>query len=380
MLMRVKVVLTSLLALVVLTSATGRAAAPESTDEWVSIVRESLREQLNAIDSIECSLLSTRSPVDEAYLEQQIRIALSGEKVYIAWLTLLTDRRPQDAGEHAWDGQIAYWRSVDSVSWSPARENAISMFQGYTPWNIALGSVALALQLELPLAQPMIATDRIVSAQRLASGEIEIVFRSMQPGLEDHTVTTIHASDKGYWPVRSEYKSPHGNTSAEITLHAFERDGRTFWLPSKRVLHWQRLDQGEHIPSVETVEVDLATLRINQPVPDERFVLEPWPTQSIWDSRGARPGVDLCLLNRPIHPPAQPDAAIDIAEVGFPWETLPLERMRRPNAWREILERRASRPQAAPGDRLFLLVRPGSESEGLGRRDTSLAATQMTVA
>jgi hypothetical protein len=60
--------------------------------------------------------------------------------------------------------------------------------------------------------------------------------------------------------------------------------------------------------SLTTCVVDKASLKVNQPIPPERFVLTPWPCEEVHD-------VDA----KTVTPPADPNWS-PVGRVSFPWD------------------------------------------------------------
>jgi hypothetical protein len=134
---------------------------------------------------------------------------------------------------------------------------------------------------------------------------IELVFDA--PWM-DGVLTVYHARDFGYWPVGARAVKRDGTVTYELSDVEFAEymsEGNRLFFP---VCLTQKTGPGG--PQFNTIvfQVDRKSLKINEPIPDSKFVLAPWPNEMVGD-------LDTGEVQKPVDPKWVPDS-----RVGFPFD------------------------------------------------------------
>jgi hypothetical protein len=231
------------------------------------------------------------------------RYAASGDKQYHAAL-----RDTRGGGiimprEVAWDGQRAYVRQLygtldvsnDQSNWRKSNP---------TPDEAVAGGfeVAAGLKKREGYSYVLVSSDEVEIDGRLCT---RFVFREKS---RNWTLTTTHAQDVGYWPILEELKEADGFVSDEISgVKYANRDatGATVYFPLAATIVARK---SETQTNVFKYEVHPETLKINAPIDDSRFVLNPWPSEKVRN------------LDTKRTTPARDAAWKPAGQVGFPFD------------------------------------------------------------
>lgn len=257
------------------------AAEPASTGEdLLRLVKVLYGESRQAVRSVEYDYtFNLNGGVRRA------RYARDGERVYSAgvWTSGEAFSMP---GESAWDGQHVRerWtpgqmnRSVDKSRFkesTPSPEQELFLYPQY-----ALGFAKFARgKFEFTRAR------YVEDVKHGTCVELEFDVAAAKG-----TLLCRHARRYGYAPVywRFTFKDgPQREGSEEMSAErfaTFESDGNEMYFPvTISCVNGGTSPDGTPISSRRHYQVDEPTLKVNQPIPRSRFVLQPWPNEDVFD-------------------------------------------------------------------------------------------------
>jgi hypothetical protein len=308
------------LALAVL-SCGGAAVAdvdqPTAEDaDQLRLVKTLYGESLKAIKTIEFEYTS--------HFGENVRMARyarDGDRVYTSGIYVLPDGSLGMPHESAWDGQRVFTRPwLHYMSRSTDKHR----FQEATPVPQQKANYCAGPALGLSGKTERY---RFLRARKVEDEEhgscIELEFFDREGGGQ---LLTRHARQYHYAPVYSCLTDKEGKVATEIKEMRYARvesDGNALFYPVALFIPGEG---GSEAPGsgYQRFDVDEKTLKINQPIPRSRFVLEPWPSEKVYDWE-----------KKKMTPAREPDWS-PVGKVGFPW-----------NDWARMLEENDRRKKKA---------------------------------
>lgn len=274
------------------------AAAPAEGADLLRLVKTLYGENLKAIRSIEFDYT-----FHFGENLRKARYARDGERIYTSGIYVLPDGLGMPH-ESAWDGQRVYVRPFLNYMY---RSTDKQRFKEATPVPHEIGNYCAGPALGLG-GKPK--TYRFLRARKVEDEEhgscIELEFAAERTG---GALLTRHASQYHYAPVYSRLTDKEGKVATEIKDVRYARvesEGNALFYPVALFLPGLNGDEGPGSGS-QRFEVDEKTLKINQPIPRSRFVIEPWPSDEVYDWEAKK-------MASPRDPKWSP-----VGNVGFPW-------------------------------------------------------------
>jgi hypothetical protein len=294
----------ALCGLVVLISLDAAGAATPAEQELLRRVADAYRASRNAVTSVECEY--------DHYLNDtrwHVRYARDGDLLYHAGVLIYESGKGGMPREIAWNGQWLYRRSsFKTMSVSSDRKRAQPSCPLPEQWDYdylgpALGHVKSREQRYTFLgAGAVVHDDHRCIELRFAADWVQ------------GTLTSRHAEDAGLLPVYLRIDRGDGSLVYEMDQVRYAR----FGVGDDAVFHLVQASGSSGAPKHVTesrgnrmkLVVDESSLRVNQPVSPQRFVLAPWPCEEVtlWETQEVRP---------PMDPNWSP-----VGNVAFPWDVV----------------------------------------------------------
>lgn len=286
------------LALLVVGVSVSAAAAADGA-EFLTRVKTLYGESRKTIRTVEYDFTN-----DANGNLRQGRYARDGERVYLAGVDIVPGGLSMP-NEMAWDGQRVHDRvfvnrlnrSTNKTQFKPTTSVPETYLNMY---------LAQALGFEPRADQRYHFVGARTVDDRKHGSCVQLEFAAEWFG---GTFTSTHAREFNYAPVRWRLVGKDGTVATElidVRYAKVESDGNELFYPvSLTILASGGADHGGN---TLVWRVDEATLKVNQPIPRSRFVLEPWPSEDVfnWDTKKMVRGKD---------PNWSP-----VGKVNFPWD------------------------------------------------------------
>lgn len=288
----------------------GAAAAAPAAAEGADLlrrVRTIYGQNRRAIRSVEFDFTK-----DTNGLVRRTLFVRDGDRFRMAGVNLADGKVASFPDEVAWDGQVAHHRGWRLTGVNRSRDKERAHWTS-TPPDAHFYHIVRALGLQLDPGQfiePGQKTYRFLRGRAVEDPQhgscVELEFAA---SWEDFTLFTRHARRYAYAPVYLRYGKNDGSVPyTEITearFAAVESDGNTLYYP----VELRMLGAGGQKNGGNTfhISVDESTLKVNQPIPRSRFVIEPWPNENLYDDWTDK-------LTR-----AKDPSFVPVGKVGFPW-------------------------------------------------------------
>jgi hypothetical protein len=244
---------------------------------------------------------------------RESRFLRDGEKVYQASLRTRPDGINDLPSEASWDGERSYMRT---------RPGMLAVSKDKSRWHqsvpcpdthlLSFLSEGMGILSELPhVSRDLSVKATLIAGSEAPDGKISLTYANTdRRGRQD--LTTIHDPQRSYWPVQWKIQRPDGSVIASVERVEFaqiDEEGKTGYFPTHFIIRQHLTRDGQPVPGDESLlEHRVVSLRMNEPIDPARFVLDPWPLESLYLEDEER-----------IEPPVDPnwDPA---GKVGFPFE------------------------------------------------------------
>lgn len=243
---------------------------------------------------------------------RRTRFMRDGGRFRMAGVNLADGKVSSFPDEVAWDGQVAHNRNWRLVGVKRSRDKARARWSSILPdtnfYHVvrALGAPLDPGQFNQPGQTYRFLRGRTVEDPRHGSC-IELEFAT---SWADFTSFSRHARRYAYAPIYVRYGKNDGSVPeqeiTEVRYAEIESEGNTLYYP----IEMRILGAGGQKSGGNTIHltVDESTLKVNQPIPRSRFVIEPWPNEDLYDESTDK-------LTRAKNPDWSP-----IGNLGFPWD------------------------------------------------------------